>query len=120
MVPHLLPKFYHSTGHGGGVDDAVVGEAAICVPGIVTLFPRQCLQRHSGRPPPLSPWGWQQWSQCAPFILKVCWASLSHYLSSPSQRFLDACHTEIPILEIRERQSNFLEITQLPSVRAGI
>lgn len=52
LASDLLPELYHGAGHVGGVDDAVVGEAAVGVPGVVTLFPRQCLQRHSGTDKP--------------------------------------------------------------------
>lgn len=52
MAPHSLPELHHGTGQVGGVHDAVVGEAAVGVPGVVTLFPRQRLQRHSGTDKP--------------------------------------------------------------------
>lgn len=40
----LLPELHHSAGEVPGVCDAVVGEAALCVPGISTSLPWQFLE----------------------------------------------------------------------------
>jgi hypothetical protein len=58
--PHSLPELHHGAGHVGGIDQAVVGEAAVSVPRVVTLFPWQGLQGQSHRQIPLSPWGWPE------------------------------------------------------------
>lgn len=41
---NLLPKLHHSTGEVFGICDAVVGVAAVCVPGIATSLPWQLLK----------------------------------------------------------------------------
>lgn len=53
--PHSLPELHHGAGHVGGIGQAIVGEAAVSVPGVVTLFPWQGLQGQSHRQIPLSP-----------------------------------------------------------------
>lgn len=58
--PYSLPELDHSAGHVGGIDQAIVGEAAVRVPGVVTLFPWQGLYGQSHRQVPLSPWGWPE------------------------------------------------------------
>lgn len=40
----LLPELHHGTGEVSGVCDAVVGVAAVCVPGIATTLPWQVLK----------------------------------------------------------------------------
>lgn len=42
----VLPELGDSAGQVGGVIQGVVGEAAVCVPGIPTVLPWQVLHRH--------------------------------------------------------------------------
>jgi hypothetical protein len=92
---YSLPEFHHGTGHIGGIGNAVVGEAALCVPGVVTLFPWQCLQGHSHTDESKA-------GQRGPRRLCLpLWSPeplQSHWPTSPSQQHWEAGRPVIPIL----------------------
>lgn len=44
LVSSLLPELHHCAGEVSGVRNAVVGVAAVCVPGIATALPWQILK----------------------------------------------------------------------------
>lgn len=112
-APHSLPELHHGAGHVGGVEGTVVGEAAVCVPGVATLFPRQRLQRQSRTDKPHEPQELTAAAPGHPVHPHGPRASSHQHATSPSQKLPGAGHAVHPILEIREGQQPAQDHTAL-------